>query len=145
MRTFADMSRKLQALKFNAIVVESLTGLEDVIEKLNQEQMRLGLDADGAELYALRSSSYAEWKQNEGSRAPFGVADFYNTGDFFRGMSVQITESAIMFDSSDPKTPELDKKSNSRMFGLTKESKTELKTEYLQNEFIMAVEMKLGL
>jgi hypothetical protein len=105
--------------------------------------MRLGQDADGADLYNLRSSAYAEYKQNNGSRAPFGVADFYETGAFFSGISVELTDILIIFNSSDEKTADLANKSNDRMLGLNADSRTEFIAEHLQESFTDAAKMKL--
>lgn len=145
MTTINTMLQRLEALELPVLMAESMRGFEDVIENLNKEQMRLGQDADGADLYNLRSSAYAEYKQNNGSRAPFGVADFYETGSFFAGMSVEITDSSVIYDSSDEKTADLAKKSNNRMLGLNSDSRTEFKNEYLQEAFVDATKMKLKL
>lgn len=139
------MYRRIESLQLPVVMAESLVGLEDVIIDLNQKQMRIGQDADGADLYNYRSDAYAEFKQAGGSQAPFGVADFYSTGAFYRGMTVQITADSIVFDSTDPKTDKLSDLSNGRMFGLTDASKAEFKRLYLQDSFIDAARLRLRL
>jgi hypothetical protein len=145
MTTFNTLLERLKALELAALMGESVRGFEDVIEILNKEQMKIGQDADGADLYNYRSPDYAEYKQNNGSKAPFGVADFYETGAFFSGISVELTDSLIIFNSADEKTADLEKKSNDRMFGLNSDSRTEFISEYLLESFVDAAKMKLRL
>ena len=136
--TAAGKYRQCENVNLFRLLPAVLSGAEDLMADLNVEQMMQGLDAKGEPLYFYRSPIYAELKQRMNSAPDFGVADFRDTGAFHRTLTASVDGDRVVFNATDPKTPDLLEKSEN-MFGLTTMSKLKLKETYLQDAVILAI------
>lgn len=110
----------------NKAIDENLAVMAD----MNREQLTFGINAEGGEVGAYRSESYARLKKSIGSRAPFGIPDLKLTGDFHSGIFAKRKGSELTFGGTDSKTSMLTEKYDS-ILGLTEENRTDVKDNYI--------------
>lgn len=92
---------------------------------LNVDQLRRGISSTGEPITpSYESDVYADFKQSIGSEAPLGTPDLILEGDFTGDFYTEQKGDQILFDSKDPKTPELNSKYEN-IFTLTPENKEE--------------------
>lgn len=91
--------------------------------------------------------TYAESKLDQNPLPGFGYPDLYRTGNFYKGMTLKLEGSKLVFDSSDSKTPDLVEKYPG-IFGLMPELKREVIAEDLRPnikiEFTKGTGLKFG-
>lgn len=93
---------------------------------LNVEQLSKGLTNKGEFISpVLQSDEYSQGKKSKGGKAPFGVPDMINEGDFTSGFYIEQKGDQFLIDSRDPKSSELESKYDG-IFGLTNDSKGKL-------------------
>ena len=130
---------RMAQMNLNRLMSASLIGAEDLMAQLNRDQMSMGVDADGADLYYYRSDAYANWKLSLSSyMAAPGIADFKVTGEFHRSIFARVEGDNITFGATDDKTKKLLGLSPN-MFGLTDESRKSLNDQYLQGAFVLVI------
>lgn len=113
---------------FEKITSEVLNDNSHIILDLNIAQLEIGITSENEFVspeYA--SEEYADYKQSIGSKSPKGTPDLKLEGDFHSGFNMKINNDLVIIDSSDPKTPDLEDKYGAEIFGLTEDSKKELK------------------
>lgn len=112
----------------NKAIDENLAVMAD----MNREQLTLGVNAEGGEVGAYRSESYARLKKSIGARAPFGIPDLKLTGDFHSGIFAKRLGSELKFGGTDSKTSMLiEKYDNGPLLGLTTENQAEVTDNYI--------------
>ena len=103
--------------------------IQERIVELNREQMMRGKNKSGENIMpSYRSSAYAAYKQGKNAMPEFGVPDLKNTGAFHRG--IYFDSGKMTPTSNDPKTASLEEKYGEGIFGLNKDSLTELVPDF---------------
>ena len=132
--------------KFNAelteTIVNSMQSNSAEICDLNTDQLSKGQYIEGGLISPeLRRPSYAENKKKKGGKAPEGVPDLKDTGDFYSGWYTKPVKDGLEIGSKDEKSDDLERKyadSSSNIFGIPdkdKETIGEYVIKDLQNEF----------
>lgn len=128
---FIDLQRNCQYVvdNLNKIVIDSAMQLDTVIADLNTKQLEQGKRADGKNITPkYQSNVYASYKKSIGAKPAKGTPDLKLTGDFHAGIYAFKKGDMIHIDSTDEKSPELQRKYD-KIFGLNKESINELKPD----------------
>ncbi len=100
----------------------------DLIVKLNKDQLQKGETADGYATPSHKKSQMSEIYVD--SKIERGVYDqsiyprmnFYNEGDFYRGIKAKVTLFDIEIESFDSKAKDLEARYGNNLMGLTNES-----------------------
>jgi len=124
---FSDFNFKFQLFvsdlnKNMALAVEQN---EKPLVQLNRDQMQIGVNAEGKTIGAYRSVSYAKFKKEMGSKAPYRVPDLLLTGAFQRDMILEVDEKDYFITSTDDKTDSLIEKYSDKIFGIGPDSKVQ--------------------
>lgn len=112
----------------------------DEVERLNKDQLSKGLLANGdttpSHSGSPISEMYVDSKIERGvySESLYPKMNFYNTGDFYRGITAFLEDDGITIDSNDEKVLMLETRYSPYLLGLTKESVTKL-TANIIDEF----------
>lgn len=102
---------------------ESVIETSGDIITLNQGQMSLGRRADGTEITPSYSDLTIELKEAKGQETRW--VTLRDTGAFWDNMFVQVNAETFDMSSADSKTQKLEKKYGNKIFGLSKESRSE--------------------
>lgn len=94
------------------IIKESIQETLSEVEDLQIEQFSRGLNSQGRQIGQLRSEEYARYKKNRGGKAPFGVVDLKDEGDFYSKIIAKLENKFISITSTDSKTQDLEDKYN---------------------------------
>jgi hypothetical protein len=136
--TIAQLNRNAKAVNVITLFAECLNESNEYIADLNTSQLSKGKDSLNETLDpTLRSPMYAKMKKSDGGQAPLGVADLHNEGDFYEGFFSKADQEANLFISStDSKAAKLSGIYGPDIFGLSKESITDLKSITLETLLI---------
>lgn len=121
MSTITQLLNRVQSIKLRENIEDIIQLTEPDLIQLNQDQLYgKGIDSMGVELkpYSFITEVYKR-KKNQ----PFDRTTLRDTGSFYRGFEVEVDNGLITFKSTDPKSPELEAKYGSKLFGTTKENK----------------------
>lgn len=121
--TLHEMQRRLSGFDIREEVKESIIETSGEIITLNQGQMSLGRRADGSEITPSYSDLTIELKEAKGQETRW--VTLRDTGSFWDSMFVQVNAESFDMSSADDKTSKLEKKYGGKIFGLTKESRSE--------------------
>ena len=124
----AANARKLDAWKLFA---ESVEENKEYIIDLNTGQLSKGKDSNNASLFPYASDDYAKFKKSIGSEAPLGTPNLKLTGAFWEGFNIKTDKEGVIISSTDGKSEKLKSGYGEDIFGLTDESKADLKTMLL--------------
>jgi hypothetical protein len=121
------------------LIVKEMIREEAQIIDMNTAQLSEGkLDNDTYINPELASDEYAKEKKSNGGKAPIGVPDLHDEGDFYSGFYTKEEKDGLSISSSDPKTDKLEEKySNIRsprqgqIFGLTEDNRVILANEII--------------
>ena len=127
----SELAANAKALDPLKLLKESVQENDTYIVDLNLSQLEVGKDSKGQNLFPYASSDYAKLKIAMGSKAPLGTPNLNFEGDFWAGFNVTADEEGIFITSSDSKTEKLKSGYTPDIFGLTDESKKDLKTVLL--------------
>lgn len=127
------------------LIVQEMKREEAQIIDMNTAQLSEGkLDNDTFIQPELKSEEYAKEKKAMGGKAPLGVPDLHNEGNFYSGFFTKEEKDGLSISSSDEKTDKLEKKYSNirspkqgRIFGLNEENRLILANEIInpiQNE-----------
>lgn len=105
--TVRELNDKLQTLDVDELVLQAIQLNEKAMVQINREQMEVGKNAEGQSIGYYRSLSYANFKKNIGSRSPFRIPDLKLTGDFHKGMAMDVEDNKYFIYSTDDKAPDL--------------------------------------
>lgn len=135
--TVEEYTQKMTKTDFLEVVKRSLMTLEDLIIAMNQEQLYIHSEnAEGENLLTYNSIVYAIWKNNRNKAPGLMHPDLFDTGDFYRGFFLEVTDSEFELDSRDYKSDDLKDKYGENIFGLNKEHLGDLATDHLGSEII---------
>lgn len=120
-----NLISKLKAYNEEAIILESLRRIEDVIVDLNRAQLMAGLNSKGGLLGTYRSKEYEEFKKYLNPKAN-GAVDLFLTGAFQESFFVELGKLPVTIFATDNKTGKLSE-GYDFIFGLSPNSKRELR------------------
>lgn len=121
--TLHSLQRKLDGFDIHEEVQEALIEVSGEMITLNQGQMFIGVRADGTEITPTYSDLTIELKEQKGQ--PSDRVTLHDTGEFWDDMFAQINAADYELGSANEKTAKLEKKYGKKIFGLTKESRSE--------------------
>jgi hypothetical protein len=75
----------------------------------------------------LRNNRYANLKKAKGGKAPKGIADLKNSGDFYRGIKASANQTTFTLTSTDSKKDLLIQKYTNEIFGYSSKTFTLVK------------------
>jgi hypothetical protein len=117
------MQRRLKGFDLLTEVQEAVIETSGEIIVLNQGQMSLGKRADGTEITPSYSDLTVMIKSEKGQETNW--VTLKDTGAFWGNMFVDVNADSYTIGSADEKTQKLEKKYGVKIFGLTKESRSE--------------------
>lgn len=136
--TLHSLQRSLQGFDITEVVRETIVETSEAIEELNMGQMFIGRRADGSEILPTYSDLTIELKEQKGQ--PSDRVTLRDTGAFWKSLTVDVKSDTFTISATDAKTVSLVKKYGERIFGLSKESKSE---EYIPLYFFPLLKQKI--
>lgn len=130
MATIFNVKRRFESIVIKDIAIDSIDDTKTAIADFNAEQMFTGKRADGSEITPTYSDTTIQIKQDKGQ--PSDRVTLRNTGSFYAGIRVNVSNEDISIYSTDSKADKLNKKystSKGNIFGLN----TQYKGEYTRN------------
>lgn len=112
------MLNSLQSIDINNIVEESIEETTDDLISENKKQLLAGFDSQGNRLQRYQSNKYARVKNEYNPLPGLGNPDLNLTGSFFSGFEANVSGNTITELSTDSKSPELEQKYGSQIFGV---------------------------
>lgn len=110
--------------------VAIIESLEDNMVEMERDRLFKGLDTDN-ELIEPFYTPFTVWmKKLNGD--PYDRVTLYDTGAFQSAMYVSVFGDNVVFDSDDSKSGDLKEKYGEKIFGLTDENRTEVKSMFAQ-------------
>jgi hypothetical protein len=141
--TLHSLQRSLKGFELLAELQEAVIETSGEMITLNQGQMSLGKRADGTEITPTYSDLTIMLKDEKGQESRW--VTLKDTGSFWGDMFVDVNANSYSLSSADEKTQKLEKKYGNKIFGLTKESKSEEYIPYyLQPALQERITKKLG-
>lgn len=123
----------MQSLNLNRIAESSIVDTKEDYAILNAEQLAAGKRADGTDTAPYYAPITVAIKRATG-RGLGAVTDrvtLFNTGSFYRGITVDVRGEVVQTSSTDYKSQELEEKYGD-IFGLSQRFKQEYVEEYLR-------------
>lgn len=107
---------KWKNIDFIDLAIDVLLELEDDIVQLNQEQIYIGQRSDGERITPeyTEYTKFLKFKKGQ----PNDRVTLLDTGDFYDSILINIVGESLIFDATDPKTPDLLEKYGENIFGL---------------------------
>lgn len=139
---FSGLYKKLKALKIEKLMDRAVLENSEEIIDANTAQLSKGLYSDGDQMPELKSVSYAEYKKQRGGKAPLGIVDLKDEGDFYEGFYLAKGSDGFLIGSRDQKESDLQSKYGNEIFGLTDESK-EMVNPKIKEDLIDLIKEKL--
>lgn len=136
--TLHELSRRLKGFELIEIVQEAVIETSNDIIILNQGQMSLGRRADGTDITPTYSDLTIMLKDEKGQESRW--VTLKDTGAFWSDMFVDVGNNSYEVGSADAKAQSLEKKYGKKIYGLTKESKSE---EYIPIYLLPAVQQRI--
>lgn len=141
--TLHEIQRRLKGFDLLAELQEAVIETSSDIITLNQGQMSLGKRADGSEITPSYSDLTIMLKDEKGQESRW--VTLRDKGSFWGDMFVDVNANSYSLSSADEKTEKLRKKYGDKIFGLTKESKSEEYIPYyLQPALQARITKRLG-
>lgn len=135
-----DLRRELRDGSFARELIEEN---EQAIVEKNQNQLSQGLDSQGREIEPEYAPLTKVKKRQKGQ--PDDRVTFFDRGDFYKGIEVDVFSEKFELIGTDPKTPKLIARSGSDILGLTVQSTEEVVDETLRPAAIIKVRERLDL
>jgi hypothetical protein len=132
------MQRRLKSFELLNELQEAVIETSGEMITLNQGQMSLGKRADGTEITPTYSDLTIMLKDEKGQESRW--VTLKDTGSFWGDMFVDVNANSYSLSSADEKTQKLEKKYGNKIFGLTKESKSE---EYIPYYLLPALQQRI--
>lgn len=136
--TIHEMQRRLKGFELLQELKEAVIETSGEMITLNQGQMSLGKRADGTEITPTYSDLTIMLKDEKGQESRW--VTLKDTGAFWGDMFIDVNASSYSLGSANEKTQKLEKKYGNKIFGLTKESKSE---EYIPNYLQPALQQRI--
>jgi len=121
--TLHELQRRFKGFELINEVQEAVIETSNDIITLNQGQMSLGVRSDNTEITPTYSDLTISIKEEKGQESRW--VTLRDTGSFWSDMFVDVGNSSYEVGSADTKTAKLEKKYGKKIFGLTKDSKSE--------------------
>jgi hypothetical protein len=122
MASAKQLLTRLERISLQQTTITEVMARPEEMPELNREQMyREGQTSTGAKLKRYKRERYARAKNRMNPLPGYGNPDFYVTGAFHRGITIQEQAGRIRITSTDRKTPFLLKR-DPEVFGLTGEN-----------------------
>lgn len=91
-----------------------------------------GLNKKGEKIGRYKSDAYARKKYAQSPLAGYGYVDLRLTGAFQNSRVIDVRGNDVVFSAGDSKAPALEEKYGPTIFGLTEDSKDEVRPELVQ-------------
>lgn len=150
MGSLQDMANRLKNIDmlriFDNILVEHLP----LIEELNREQLNQGIRSDGSSMPSHKNTEkteiYIDNKIERGvyDQSIYPAMNFYDTGDFHRGIKAEVNLFEIKIESKDSKADELEALGGSLIYGNTENNLSDVRAEILP-KLLNETRSKLGI
>jgi hypothetical protein len=127
----SELARNAKALNPLKLLKESVEENDSYIVDLNTSQLSKGKDSKGESLAPYANPDYAQLKMSMGSQAPLGTPNLKFEGNFYEGFNLKADEEGFNISSTDSKSEKLKSGYGRDIFGLTDESRKDLKTVLL--------------
>jgi hypothetical protein len=116
---FDELINKLKRveLELSKTLVNVINENDKELEDAQRDQMSKGKNALDKNIGRLRNQRYASIKKAQGGKAPKGIADLKNNGDFYRGIKASANQTTFTLTSTDSKKDLLIKKYTNEIFG----------------------------
>jgi hypothetical protein len=120
MESFFILAKKINFVSNNldTFILNTIKKNIDFFEYLQKEQMSFGENSKGFDIGILKNKKYASNKKQKGGKAQLGIVDLKNEGDFYDKIYAKIQSSFLIIDSTDFKTPFLEKVYKNDIWGL---------------------------
>lgn len=138
MGTIRNLYSKVKQVDMDKIITDSIEQTKDAAVQFNKDDLSVGLLSTSNAIVPQYSASYAKKKG-------FTTPDLYVTGDFYGGISVEVQNDSLLFNSSDEKSWQLEARYTKYIFGLTKDSKTEYSIGVLKPILTLNLRNAMGL
>lgn len=102
-------------------VAEAHKDAEREIVGLQKEQISKGIRGDGERTKKYASDSYIKTK-NKKSAPSFPNRNYFDTGEFYSEMFLEVNGSNIYLGSYDAKSHKIETEENNQLFGITKKN-----------------------
>lgn len=146
MATIVGLLNRVKAFDASKAAVAVISETKETIADLNVEQMNKGLRSDGSEILPSYTALTIEIKKEKGQ--PTDRVTLQDTGDFYKGVYVDIEGDKIKTFSTDEKAAKLNKKyskAKGNIFGLSNPFKREYLNEKARPNFKAKVLLGTGL
>lgn len=121
MSTITALINRVKTINLRENIEDIIQLTEPDLIDINQSQLYgKGQDALGKE---LKPYSFITEVHKREKGQPFDRTTLRDTGAFYSGFTIDVSQGLITFNSTDRKTPELEAKYGQQIFGLTKENK----------------------
>lgn len=128
------LSQALKKFNPEEVILTILRDIEPQLIDLNTNQLFSGVDSKGFLLKPPYADiNYKDFKQ---TLNPKGVVDLKLTGDFYDGFFAKVDKFPLVFGSTDEKSSELESKYGKDIFGLSKNSLTQIGKGTIAPEYI---------
>jgi len=129
-------NRLSDSKEIERLIIEAAKPYEAEMIDLNTSQLSDGKLSTNKKVTPKYSPEYAKFKG-------FKTPDLHLEGDFYAGFNIEFKEKSMIFDSNDDKTPKLETRYSSDIFGLTDKNKQEAVEEYIADDFIKLIANEL--
>ncbi len=136
--TLHEANRRLKGFDILQEVEDAVAETSGDIITLNQGQMSIGKRADSTDITPTYSDLTIMLKDEKGQESRW--VTLRDTGSFWSDMFVDVGNSSYEVGSADAKTAKLEKKYGKKIFGLSKESKSE---EYIPIYLLPAIQSRV--
>lgn len=129
--------RKFRKVDLSGVLNECLVETSDILLDLVKSQLKRGETSVGLIQPPLKSERYSKKKLSNGSNAPFGIPDLFDTGKFQDKFKLYFGKDALRIRSTDKKAPDLLSKYGYEIYELSQEN-----FEYYTNQIIIPLMIK---
>lgn len=136
--TLHSLQRRLKGFELLHEVQEAVIETSSDMIVLNQGQMSLGKRSDGTEITPTYTDLTIMLKDEKGQESRW--VTLKDKGDFWSDMFVDVGNNSYEMGSADAKAVKLEKKYGKKIYGLTKESRSE---EYIPLYLLPAVQSRI--
>lgn len=146
--TLHELQRRLHSFNIREEAQDVIRETADELKRLNQEQLKVGIDAIGEPLYNLKYDhanyvfSYAQRRAKRGLQIDHYDLKF--TGKFWESIRVDVNSEKFELVSDDPKAGDI-LEMFARPIGLTRNSKDIYREETFMPGLREKIERKLGI
>lgn len=134
MGTILSLLKRIEQVDINSIAEASIESVKEEIADKNKEQLKKGYNKFGeliGDTKPYESELYAFEKYNKNPMPGLGNPDLHDTGDFYEGITTEVSNGIIKTESTDSKNEELQAKYKG-ILSLNEESRIEIVDESLR-------------